>query len=136
MFEGVTLVAGRGNSVCLKKRMASFIHKNTSLLLLLQLIYDLYTIQAWSDTMQVHRSSVNLKSISVIYYSLFYLFQYEGELAVREEFPEAIIMRPARFCDLNDKFIFYYTNPCKCSNLFCFNLYLGLMSTICFHLKW
>lgn len=41
------------------------------------------------------------------------MFQYAGEVAVREEFPEAIIFRPADIFGDDDRFIRYYISRCK-----------------------
>ena len=40
-------------------------------------------------------------------------FQHNGELAVREEFPDATIFRPADVFGLEDRFLRYYANNCK-----------------------
>jgi len=40
--------------------------------------------------------------------------QYVGELAVREEFPEATILKPADIFGSEDRFIHYYASRCKC----------------------
>ena len=39
---------------------------------------------------------------------LFFLWQARGEVAVRQEFPEATILRPATFFGHEDRFLNYY----------------------------
>ncbi len=40
-------------------------------------------------------------------------FQFYGEEAVRDEFPEAIVFKPADIYGHNDRFLRYYANFCK-----------------------
>ena len=47
-----------------------------------------------------------------IMWSVFCL-QYHGELAVREEFPEATILKPSDIFGSEDRFIHYYASRCK-----------------------
>jgi len=55
-------------------------------------------------------ASPNPKSIYVKGGSQFLKSKYDGEIAVREEFPEAIIMRPSDIYGPEDRFIRYYAN--------------------------
>jgi len=55
-------------------------------------------------------SSPNPKAIYVKGGSGFLKSKYEGELAVREEFPDATIMRPSDVFGEEDRFIRYYAN--------------------------
>ncbi|XP_060553075.1 NADH dehydrogenase [ubiquinone] 1 alpha subcomplex subunit 9, mitochondrial-like [Ruditapes philippinarum] len=54
--------------------------------------------------------------------SKFLRTKYEGELAVREEFPEATIIRPSDFCDVNDKFTRYYGSKSRSTMYPVFNI--------------
>jgi dTDP-4-dehydrorhamnose reductase len=53
---------------------------------------------------------------------LFSFLQYAGELAVREEFPEATIFRPSSIFgnQYNDGFIGYHFSRCMFLKEFCF----------------
>ncbi|KAL8618992.1 hypothetical protein ACOMHN_018374 [Nucella lapillus] len=62
----------------------------------------------------IHFSSLNASPTPQPIYnkagSKFLRTKYEGELAVREEFPEAIIFRPADIYGSEDRFLRYYAN--------------------------
>ncbi|KAK3585441.1 hypothetical protein CHS0354_020161 [Potamilus streckersoni] len=59
----------------------------------------------------IHFSSLNVSPNPkklVLRPSRFLISKYEGEMAVREEFPEAIIFRPADIFGLEDRFVNYF----------------------------
>jgi NADH dehydrogenase (ubiquinone) 1 alpha subcomplex subunit 9 len=45
--------------------------------------------------------------------SFFFFLQYEGEEAVKEEFENAIIIRPSNIYGESDRFLFYYTRDLR-----------------------
>lgn len=60
----------------------------------------------------IHFSSLNAspQPQKIFQESRFLKTKYEGELAVREEFDDAVIIRPANIIGESDKFLFYYAN--------------------------
>lgn len=75
-------------------------------------------------------ASPNPKPIFVKGGSQFLRSKYEGELAVREEFPDATIMRPADIYGANDRFMCYYANKWRYSGPRCLPLWKGGKETI------
>ena len=41
------------------------------------------------------------------------MLKYEGEQAVREEFEDAVIIRPSNIYGESDRFLYYYTNEMR-----------------------
>ena len=42
--------------------------------------------------------------------SSLHICKYQGELAVKDEFPDAVIVRPSNIYGETDRFLYYYTN--------------------------
>lgn len=64
----------------------------------------------------IHFSSLNASpNPQKIYFkpSKFLITKYEGELAVKEEFNNAVIIRPSNIYGESDRFLYYYTNELR-----------------------
>lgn len=44
---------------------------------------------------------------------MFYYTKFEGEIAVKEEFEDAVIIRPSNIYGESDRFLFYYANDLR-----------------------
>ena len=52
-------------------------------------------------------------SIVISSLNIFSIFKYNGEQAVKEEFPDAVIIRPSNIYGEGDRFLLYYANELR-----------------------